>query len=261
MNHHDRHPRLTERDLTAFADGSLPATRCVRVEGALAASPELQASITAQRRALIAIAHTDERAPTALRARLALAHPARRAHLPRRAARACGSAAVALATIAAVAVLMLGSGGAGGRPDVAEAAMLATRAPLAPAPTHRGDSALLHGLRAGGLPYPYWEDRFGFKAVGIRRDRIAGRSATTVFYNRARQRIAYTITSGPPLAIDMATRTTHRGGSRLRNFTDHGRLVVTWLRRGHTCVLSGPGVPLHVLLDLAAWRSAGRIPN
>jgi hypothetical protein len=32
------------------------------------------------------------------------------------------------------------------------------------------------------------------------------------------------------------------------------------LRRGHTCVLSGVGVPGRVLVRLAAWRGNGTIP-
>jgi hypothetical protein len=39
-----------------------------------------------------------------------------------------------------------------------------------------------------------------------------------------------------------------------------GTQVLTWLRRGHTCVLSGRGVRLDALLKLAVWRGRGRIP-
>ncbi len=190
MNHHDSQHRPTERDLVALADGSLPAARRVPVERTVAASPQLRASVSAQRRALGAIAVARaESAPAALRARLALAHPPRRARAPRLALRAFGPATLALAALAIVAVLVVG-GGTAGEPNVAEAAVLATRAPLAPAPSQQGNSALLHRLRAAGLPYPYWEDHFGFKAVGVRRDRIGGRVATTVYYSRARRRLA-----------------------------------------------------------------------
>ena len=260
MKHSDRHYTPTDRDLVALADESLPAARRVRVQRAVAASPALQASVAAQHRALTAVALAgSESAPTALRARLALAHPPRRARVPRLALRAFGPAAVALATVSIVAVLVVGSGPAG-QPSVAQAAVLATRAPLAPAPSHHGDSALLHGLRAAGLPYPYWEDRFGFKAVGVRRDRIDGRTATTVFYTHAGRRLAYTIISGRPLAVNSATHTTLSPATRLRSFSQHGRIVVTWLRRGHSCVLSGANIPLSTLLRLAAWTGGGEIP-
>ena len=51
-----------------------------------------------------------------------------------------------------------------------------------------------------------------------------------------------------------------RDGTRLQLFSVGGRTAVTWLRRGHTCVLSGAGVPGRVLLRLAAWRGDGTIP-
>jgi hypothetical protein len=257
MNHRGRHNWATERDLAALADGSLPAHRRVPVERAVAASPELQASVAEQRRTLNAIAITaGERAPAGLRARLALAHPARRGRSRRPALRGFGASTAALAAVAIVTASVV-DGGATGEPNVAQAAALATRAPLAPAPSHRDDSPLL-GLRAAGVPYPYWEDSFGFRAFGVRRDRIDGRAATTVFYRRPRRRIAYTIVSGRPLAADVATSTTTiRAGLRLHSLSVHGRVIVTWLRRGHSCVLSGENVPLRALLRLAAWNGRG----
>jgi hypothetical protein len=50
-----------------------------------------------------------------------------------------------------------------------------------------------------------------------------------------------------------------REGTELRSIERGGRLVVTWLRGGHTCVLSGAGVKPAVLLDLAGWRGKGAI--
>jgi hypothetical protein len=101
-----------------------------------------------------------------------------------------------------------------------------------------------------GLPFPYWEDRFDWRAAGARTDHLAGRVATTVFYRRGAQRVAYTIVSGQPLAAPAS----HAALSIA------GRQVVTWLRRGNTCVLSGRGVPVAELVRLAAWRGHGRIP-
>jgi hypothetical protein len=256
----DRRP--TERDLVALADGSLPAARRARVERAVAASRELQAILAAQRSVLAAIHDAaGEPAPAAMRARLELVRDPRQ---PRRVGSrpvlTLGSAALAAAVLSIVAMLALG-GGSLGAPSAADAALLATRPPLAPTPAPKSDSvALLPRLRAAGLPYPYWEDRFGFKAVGVRRDRLAGRLATTVFYSRAGQRIAYTIVSGPPLRSGAATRTTASDGTRLRSFRAHGRRIVTWLRRAQTCVLSGADIPLSALLRLAAWRRGGEIP-
>jgi hypothetical protein len=40
-----------------------------------------------------------------------------------------------------------------------------------------------------------------------------------------------------------------------------GRHAVTWLRRGHTCVLSGVRTADAALQRLAAWRDGGDIPS
>ncbi|MBV9819878.1 MAG: hypothetical protein JOZ07_16220 [Solirubrobacterales bacterium] len=252
-----RHRRVSERDLVALADGSLPVSRRAQTERAIAASPELQADVCAQRRALAAVRGVaNESAPAGLRAGLTSTRqqPGRR-RAPRL---AVGAAAAATAAAIAV-VLALVSGSAAG-PTVAQATVLAIRPAQGPTGAPRGEAAILPRVRAAGLPFPYWADRFGFGAAGVRRDRLDGRLTTTVFYTRAGERIAYTIVSGAPLAAGRATLTTTRAGTRLQSLGVHGRTVVTWLRRGHTCVLSATSVPRVVLLRLAAWRGAGQIP-
>jgi hypothetical protein len=123
------------------------------------------------------------------------------------------------------------------------------------------DQVTLPGLRAAGIPFPYWEDAFGWHATGTRTDRLDGRLLTTVFYSRGAERIAYTIVSGDSLPPVAAAHTTLHGGTVLAGSWSGGRPVVTWLRRGHTCVLSGGrGVSLASLTQLAGWRSHGRIP-
>ena len=78
----------------------------------------------------------------------------------------------------------------------------------------------------------------------------------TVYYEHAGNRIAYTILAFPPLRRPgSATRTLD--GTTLQSFTAHGRLVVTWRRAGHTCVLSGTGVSTAELSRLAAWQAPG----
>lgn len=256
-----RHDKPTERDLTGLADGSLPAARRARVERVVAASPELQADLAAQRRVLAAVHQAASNpAPAALRARLALARsPTRRPRAAQRAGRAFTGAAGALAAAAVIAVLVIAEGTTGG-PTVAQAAVLAMRTPLAPAPAHRGDSVTLPRLSAAGLPYPYWEDHFGYKAVGVRRDPLDGRLATTVYYTLGGHQVAYTILTGTQLSTGVSTHNTTRNRVLLRSFTSHGRLIVTWLRRGHTCVLTATDTPLPVLLRLASWRGGGEIP-
>jgi hypothetical protein len=249
-----RPDRPTARDLVALADGSLPAARRVRVERAVAASPELQAIVAAQRRALAAVGDAaGEQAPPGLRARIALADaPRRRAPRGPRLCRAVAwaPAAGAVAALVVIAVLALGRGGVAA-PTVADAAVLAARAPTALAPARHGDSATLPRLRG---------DRFGWKAAGVRRDELAGRRATTVVYRRAGRSIAYTIVGGPPLALGAPVRRTVSGETTLRTLVVRGRPVVTWLRRGHTCVLSGDGVAPRSLERLAAWTGGGDIP-
>jgi hypothetical protein len=36
--------------------------------------------------------------------------------------------------------------------------------------------------------------------------------------------------------------------------------VVTWERKGHSCILSGQGVSRAKLLKLAAWGDSGSLP-
>src|SRR5438067_7120754 len=123
-----RRDRPSERDLAALADGSLAPARRARVERAVAASPELQAELDDQRVAVAAVRDlASERATAALRARVALAGPARRP------ARRIGALALAgSAAVAAAAVLTLG--GPATTPTAANAAVLGTRPPGESAP-------------------------------------------------------------------------------------------------------------------------------
>ena len=53
--------------------------------------------------------------------------------------------------------------------------------------------------RRGRVPFPYWEDRFGWNSTGSRTDRVDGRSITTVFYTDSHgRRIGYAILAGSP---------------------------------------------------------------
>lgn len=244
-----RRRQLSEQDLTALADGSLSASRRPRVERAVAASSELQGDLAAQRRALAALGvAAEERAPSALRARLELARdPRPRRALPRRGWTAIPAAAVAAA---AAVVLLVGSGP--GAPTVAAAATLAFRAPVHPTGSVTAHGENLSWPMAGGLAFPDWAREYGFLAAGTRTDRLDGRVATTVFYDRGSDRIAYTIVSGNALRAGAATAESTRRGTHLWSFNASGRAVVTWLRDGHTCVLSGSPALLGELQRLAA---------
>ncbi len=257
-----RQNRPTERELAALADGSLPVRRRARVEHAVASSPQLQADLAAERRALRAIrGAADERAPAALRARLELARdPNPRWRLPRFMTATAASSAVAVAAFAAALVLVFG-GGATGAPTVAAAAALGTRQPVSVATESPNDSGVLPGVSAAGISFPDWGSSFGFEAVGVRRDQLGDRLATTVYYARGDQQIAYTIMSGPPLRAGAAMRQSVWQGTRVASFLTKGRVVVSWLRNGHTCVLSGPDTPMAVLARLASWKAGQLSPG
>jgi hypothetical protein len=249
----------TERELAALADGTLPARRRVQVERAVADSPELQANVFAQRQALAAIDRVaDERAPAALRARLELMREPRQNASAKRAVRLLPAGALVAAAIALTLVLALGGGLSA--PTVAQAAALAKRPALTSAPAAAPRSVTLAGLKAAGLAFPYWGDRFGFHATGVRHDRLDGRAATTVFYSRGAQQIAYTIVSGRPLPVGAPASSAAHNGVWVRALKAQGLRVVTWLRGGHSCVLAGRTVSFTTLRSLASWRGDGRIP-
>ncbi len=246
----------SERDLVAIADGSLSAARRARVERAVGASRELSEQVSDQRRVLAAIRNVGaEPIPGALRARLELArapHPAPRRMYRLAASTATGALAAGALTVAAV--LGLG-GGLAGSPTVAAAATLGTRIPVA------ATGATLPGVRAAGIAFPDWSYRFGLTAAGVRRDSLDGRLATTVFYGTGGERIAYTIVSGSPLRAGTATSHAVWNGVTLRSFSTHGRAVVTWVRDGHTCVLSGSDALLKPMMRLAIWKGDSTVSS
>jgi hypothetical protein len=244
--------RVSERELAALADGSLAPARRPSIERAITASPEVQAALREQHRALAAVEATaDERAPAALRARGAAARP------DARPARRIGALALAATAALATGVVVTLGGGAAPGPSVADAAVLATRPPLTPALEPAQGGATLPSPHGAGLGFPYWEEKFGWKTIGVRRDRLDGRPATTVFYRARSQVVAYTIVAGASLPVGSPARVSVHGGTALSAFAVHGRRVVTWLRRGHTCVLSGKRTAYASLFRLAAWRGGG----
>jgi hypothetical protein len=241
-------------ELAALADGSLPPARRAEVEARVAASPQLQALLAEQRRVQAAIRAADEPAPHRLRA--AVAAERGRRPVVRHVRLAAGLACV----VSALALLFLLPGSETPAPTVAQAAQLAERAPDRDAPGgYPGHPSLLN-LEVDDLPYPNWREHFGWRAVGYRSDGLEGRDTRTLFYERLRLRIGYTILSGGPLATPARARSALVNGTVLHSFVLDGRTVVTWQRRRHTCVLSGAGVSRETLLRLAAWKNGGSIP-
>ena len=104
------------------------------------------------------------------------------------------------------------------------------------------------------MKFPYWDERFGWRSTGMRNDRIAGRAVTTVFYSDSHgRRIGYAIVAGTPAPRVGGGVALWRGGVPYRMLTDNGVAVVTWLRDGHLCIVSGRGVSSATLLRLASW--------
>jgi anti-sigma factor RsiW len=252
-----------EEELAALADGSLPPERRPEVEAMIARSPELALRLEEQRRAvdLVRGAAATIEAPAGLRTRVERDRPARTARAPRTRRRvwAAGLAGAAVAAVALALVLTL-PGNVPGAPSVAEAAVLTTRPPTEPAPPPKPGTPTLLARAVDGVPYPNWTAKFGWKAVGSRVDTLDGRRATTVYYAKNGRRIGYTIFAGSPLDVPEDAVHVVREGTDLSLLTVDGRPVVTWLRSGHTCILSGADVPKPILEKLAAWNGKGTVP-
>ncbi len=253
-------PELSARDLadlSALADGTLDSARRAEVQARISSSPELSARYARERRVVEVLheARTRDRAPAALRARIEAQRPPARTRGRRRIAYG-GALVGALAALVLALVLILPAG-TPGAPSLSEAAALAIRGPAGAAPAPDPDAPNLRlDKKSQDLYFPNWGPLFGWRAVGQRTDRVGGRQATTVYYSSHGRRIAYTIMASPPLLAPSA-HSTSLNGTELRTLTLGGRLVVTWRRADHTCVLSGIGVRAAELQRLAAWRVPG----
>ena len=222
------------------------------------ASAELRALYERERQ-VVEILHrvrTTDRAPASLRGRIEAQRPSAASRARRRLVYGC-SLAVALAVVV-VALVLIVPAGMPAAPSVSQAAALAVRGPIAAAPHSNSSDRDVLDRRVEHLSFPNWLQDLGWRAVGQRADLIAGRAAVTVYYERQQRTLAYTIVGSPALKAPAAT-TTRLHGSELRTLTLGGRLVVTWRRDDHTCVLSGTGVERSVLHQLAAYNpSAAR---
>jgi anti-sigma factor RsiW len=271
----------TAADLTALADGSLDAARRAEVAERAARTPELAAALAEQQRAIALLSRArDVTAPEPLRQSVQqladqrgihLRWPARRQRgsvsapskprlAPRRAfgVAAAGGVVVAAAVVAVVLVLSGGSPSAPGLPRyLALGSGPSTMAPPAKSATQRNQLA----IGVGSVAFPYWEDRFGWRAAGARVDRVAGRAVTTVFYaNASGSRISYSIVAGTApgvhgsAAVYSRGTTVSIGGVRYWLGSAGGSRIVLWNRAGHRCILTGRGVSGRSMLALASWN-------
>jgi hypothetical protein len=160
-------------------------------------------------------------------------------------------AAVAVVVVVALAVV-LGGNGHSQTVSFSQAAAPTLRAATLPAPP---ESQAHHAqLAVDGVRFPYWSERFGWHSTGMRNDRIDGRSITTVFYSDSHgRRIGYAILAGTTVPRVAGGVIAWHSGVSYRLLTENGAAVVTWLRDGHLCIVSGHGVSSATLLQLASW--------
>lgn len=165
----------------------------------------------------------------------------------------------AVVVVAAI-VLAIAFGGGGGSVGNGSAALTVgqtvaptLRVATLPAPRESLTRHAQLDAAVAGVPFPYWGERFGWHSTGARADRIGGLAVTTVFYaNSGGQRVGYAIFAGAPTPKTGGVLA-WRGGVSYRLLDEHGVAVVTWLRDGHLCVVSGRGVSSATLLRLASW--------
>jgi hypothetical protein len=169
--------------------------------------------------------------------------------------------AIAVVVVIVLAITFGSGGGSGsGTPalTVGQTVAPTLRAATLPAPRESLTRHAQLDAAVDGVPFPYWGERFGWHSTGARADRIDGHPVTTVFYaDSGGQRVGYAIFSGTPMPKTGGVLT-WRGGVSYRLFGENGAAVVTWLRNGHLCVVSGRGVSSATLLRLASWREGSR---
>jgi hypothetical protein len=214
-------------------------------------------------RALIAAAVAETSAPLGLRERIETdrSRAAGRGTRGRR-RRLLGLLLPAGGLVAALVVAVIVISGGGGAPSVVATAALATRGPVLPAPDEDKANGAVLKASIEGVPFPYWDDSFQWKAVGARNDKIEDRDARTVYYKNAKGlQAAYTILGGEAVDPPSDARKQTQNGIVLWVTTDSGRRIVTWQRDHHTCVLSAPmAISEQKLLALASWKGKGKVP-
>jgi hypothetical protein len=164
--------------------------------------------------------------------------------------------AIALAAVAGALAAAL-TGGDAATPSFSQASALTLRPATLPAPPESTTRRAQLAAAVQGIAFPYW-GRLGWRSTGARSDRLGGRAVTTVFYDdRHGGRVGYAILAGTPAPGARGGTVTWRGGVPFQLLSEHGAPVVTWLREGRLCVVSGRGVSGATLLKLASWAAPG----
>jgi len=170
--------------------------------------------------------------------------------------------AVAIAAVLAIALAVGLSGGGKGALTVREASVVTLGPATMPAPAQSvRDEAELR-MRVDDVGFPYWEDNFGWRSTGARIARVDGRAVTTVFYEDAAGRqIGYAIFAGTPAPKLQGGTEATRDGVPYRVISANGTEIISWLRKGHLCVVAGRGVSSATLLKLASWTDHGAVAS
>lgn len=169
--------------------------------------------------------------------------------------------ALGLAATAAIALAAILAPGGGSPLSAREAAALTFRAATAGAPSESEQQRSQLTAAVDGIAFPYWEERFGWRASGTRSDRLGGGLVRTVFYTDNRgQRIGYAIVSRRPAPRLDGGAVRWLRGTPYRLLVESGGRVVAWLRDGHLCVVGGRGIGEADLLRLASWEERDSAP-
>jgi hypothetical protein len=164
-----------------------------------------------------------------------------------------------LCAISVVLIVVL-SGGGGSPLTLRTAVALTMRPQTMAAPEQNPHDRTQLAANVEGVPFPYWEDRFGWRSTGERVDRVDGRTVRTVFYAGSHhQWLGYAIVAGNPAPHIGGGVVVRRGDTSYRLIDEGGAEVVTWLRDGRLCVVAGHGVSSATLMALASWRDDGGI--
>ena len=264
MTQPEHQPEISERDLAelaALADDKLSPRRRARIEARVAGSPQLAALLEEQRRGVAA--HL--RSVDVQRARVACAGASRR------------SASARAGAAPAASSCLRGRPWPGAwwppwrcsrwswRSRCRGPAGRAWPRPRSWRSCPRRQVPLSPGRRhCSTRTWRAWPSRTGPRSSGGARAAGASTSWTADAARRSStrrtgKRIGYTILTGDLIEPPEDARAAIREGTRLHYFRDGNRTVVTWPRNGRTCVLSGIGVELDVMLDLAGWKGKGAV--
>jgi hypothetical protein len=160
----------------------------------------------------------------------------------------------AIAAVVVALALAVGLSGGSSTLSVRDASAVTLRGATAPPPAESTANRRELTASVDGVSFPYWGGHFGWRSTGSRTDTVDGRTVTTVFYaNHRGQRVGYAIAAGSAPAQMSGGVVSMRDGTPYRLLTVNGVAVVTWMRSGRLCVVSGRGVSGDRLLALASW--------